>query len=364
MKLQEFYRRIDSLNQYIPSLSIESISQKTGLPKKEILKLDANENMFLEKKFIQKIIYQANKDCDLRFYPTNELNDICISLASYLNIEENQIVMGASGDQIIDLLLDTIPEGAELITATPTFSMYKVTANKKQLKFRGLNLQKEYKFDADSFLSQISSDTQMIILCSPNNPTGNQFDKNQIIKVIDEFPGIVLIDEAYVEYAPNNLIHEASSQDNVVILRTFSKAFGLAGMRMGYAVTNKKLAKALNTVYQMPYPLSTISLMAGIKILQETEKIKDSINETLHERNWLYYQLKKMNLKPFESNANFLLFDAGEKCDELFEKLLKNGIIVRKIGQIFGCDGGLRVTLAPHSVMEAFISQMETILNE
>ncbi|MBM3292840.1 aminotransferase class I/II-fold pyridoxal phosphate-dependent enzyme, partial [Candidatus Bathyarchaeota archaeon] len=150
MKLQEFYRRIDSLNQYIPSLSIESISQKTGLPKKEILKLDANENMFLEKKFIQKIIYQANKDCDLRFYPTNELNDICISLASYLNIEENQIVMGASGDQIIDLLLDTIPEGAELITATPTFSMYKVTANKKQLKFRGLNLQKEYKFDADS----------------------------------------------------------------------------------------------------------------------------------------------------------------------------------------------------------------------
>lgn len=362
MKLQEFYRKLDSINQYIPSSSIESISQKFGLQKNKILKLDANENLFLEKEFIQKIIYQANKECDSRLYPTNELNDICNSLASFLNIEDNQIVMGASGDQIIDLLLDTISEGAELISAAPTFSMYKATAVKKQLKYRGVNLQKEFIFNADNFLSQISSDTQMIILCSPNNPTGNQFDKNQIIKIIKEFSGIVLVDEAYVEYAPDNLVEEASYQDNVVILRTFSKAFGLAGMRMGYAITNKKLAKALNTVYQMPYPLSSISLKAGIKILEETNKIKDSINKTIRERNWLYSQLKKMNLKPFESDANFLLFDAGEKCDELYEKLLENGIIVRKIGQIFGCDGGLRITIAPHSIMEAFITQLETIL--
>jgi histidinol-phosphate aminotransferase len=362
LKLQEFYDKTSSFNQYSSGLSIEKFAQKIGKPKKEIIKLDANENLFLEKEFIQAIISQANKESDSRLYPSVEFNEVCNSIALYLGVYENQLVMGASGDQIIDLMLDTISEGAELITATPTFSMYKSTAIKKQIKFKGVNLQEDYKLNADKLLSQTSSKTQMIILCSPNNPTGNQFEKTQVIKIINEFPGIVLVDEAYVEYAPYSLVKEASNQENLVILRTFSKAFGLAGMRMGYAITNVKLAQALNTIYQMPYPLSTVSLKSGKIILENIDKIKNSIDDTQLERNWLYSRLKKMNFKTFESNTNFLLFDAGQKCDEIYEKLLEKGVIIRKIGSIFGCAGGLRVTIAPYSLMESFVSKLEEVL--
>ncbi|MBN1683071.1 histidinol-phosphate transaminase [Candidatus Bathyarchaeota archaeon] len=363
MKLQEFYKQHETKTKYIPGITQDKLAEKIGINKNNILKLDANENLFLDKGFIQNIVSEASNECDSRIYPSSELTELYSVLAKTLRINEEQIVIDASSDQIIDLLFNIIPEGKEILAVTPTFSMYKHTAIKKRLVFKEVDLSEGFHFDADKVLAETSEKTKMIIICSPNNPTGNQYQKNQVLKIIKEFPEIVLVDEAYVEYASYSLKDECSIQDNLIILRTFSKAFGLAGLRMGYAITNKRLAEILKTEYQLPYPLSSVSLRSGIKVLENSDKIKTVITETKQVRTWLFNELKKIKgVIPFRSDTNFILFDVGSNFELVYQKLLDKGIIIRKIGEVSKYKGTLRVTVAPQKYMDKFIYELRDAL--
>jgi histidinol-phosphate aminotransferase len=200
----------------------------------------------------------------------------------------------------------------------------------------------------------------MIALCSPNNPTANQFEKEEVLELIDGFDGPVLVDEAYVEYGEYSLIGEAAERENLIVLRTFSKAYGLAGMRLGYAVTNTRLAQALNERYLPPFPVSGLTLLAGLNALRNRDKVEAAVRETKEMRQRLVESLNLFpGVKAFPSNTNFVLFNTEKPYMDIHEGLKEQRVLVRSIGKTPGYDNCLRVTVAPRRETAKFLRALE-----
>jgi histidinol-phosphate aminotransferase len=216
----------------------------------------------------------------------------------------------------------------------------------------------------DGLLSEVTNRTKIIVVCNPNNPTANLFKKKDILKLIDEFNGLILLDEAYTEYAKYSLVDFVGKHDNLIVLRTFSKAFGLAGIRLGYAVVNKNLAITLRNKYQAPYPISPLAMRVGLKLLENKATIHKVTEETKRQRCWLIDELNSMQgVKAFPSETNFVLFSIFEKTEKVYLRLLERGIIVRKFEDIPGHDFCLRVTVAPEETLKHFLKVlMEVVL--
>jgi len=356
MKLDWFFARAGLISGYGARATRERLSKRLRVPKEGVLKLDANENLFLPRDLVKAVLGEAVAECDPRLYPSGEEDELRAALAEYLRVGESQIVLGAGGDQIIDLVIDSLAEGDELLAVTPTFSIYKSTAAKKGVRFIPIDIDGNFELDHKTVLSKASESSRMLVICSPNNPTANQFDKKGVLGLIEDFPGLVLVDEAYSEYAPYTLVGETESYENLMVLKTFSKAFGLAGLRMGYVIANVRLAEVLSSRYQMPYPLSSVALRAGVKILKKLNTVVESVENTKAERIRLIRELNGIRgVTAFSSDANFVLFDVGDDFDEVYNRLLDRGIMVRRIGQVLGYPGCLRVTVAPRPAMERFL---------
>jgi histidinol-phosphate aminotransferase len=360
MNLDWFFARAGLISGYGNGVTREQLSNRLRVPTEGVLKLDANENLFLPRDLVKAVLCEAIAECDPRLYPSGEGDELRGALADYLRVRESQIVLGAGGDQIIDLVIDSLAEGDELLAVTPTFSMYKATAAKKSVRFNPIEIDGNFALDDEAVLSKASESSRMLVICSPNNPTANQFDKKDVLGLVEEFPGLVLVDEAYGEYAPYTLVGETESYENLMLLKTFSKAFGLAGLRMGYAVANVRLAEVLNTCYQMPYPLSSVALRAGVKILKKLNTVVESVEDTKAERIRLIRELNGIRgVTVFSSDANFVLFDVGDDFDEVYNRLLDRGIMVRRIGRVLDYPGCLRVTVAPRPAMERFLAALK-----
>jgi histidinol-phosphate aminotransferase len=233
----------------------------------------------------------------------------------------------------------------------------------KGLNYKEEELDVNFTFDPNTVLKNTKKDTGSIVVCNPNNPTGNQFPRESVISLIDSFEGIVILDEAYTEYGEYSLANEAEKRENLIVLRTFSKAYGLAGLRLGYAVTNKEFASIINERYMMPYPVSSLALMIGLKALQNQKIIKENIIHTKKTRDTLIEELNRINgVKAFKSDANFVLFTVNKPMDIIYQALVKKGIIVRKIGAVPGYTECLRVTVAPTSMSKRFIVALKEVL--
>jgi histidinol-phosphate aminotransferase len=203
-----------------------------------------------------------------------------------------------------------------------------------------------------------------LIICNPNNPTSNQFEKNDVLTLIEAFPGIVLVDEAYAEFGEYSLVSEAENHENLVILRTFSKAFGMAGLRLGYGVTNKKLATIFNEKYLSPYPLSSIALNMGVDVLQRKQLILQTVEEIKETRKWLETEMNKIKgVKAFPSSTSFVLASLTKNFEEVYQRILDQGILIRKVGQVPGFADCIRVTVAPRDKLECFISALKEAMS-
>jgi histidinol-phosphate aminotransferase len=203
----------------------------------------------------------------------------------------------------------------------------------------------------------------MIVLCNPNNPTGNQFDKLAVLKLIEDFNGLVVIDEAYVDFGRYSLVEKTMDFENLLILRTFSKANALAGLRLGFAISSSDIAKILNQCYQMPYPVSHFNLKIGSKILDYEDLIKKTVNQIKDTRGKLIDALNDIRgVNAFPSDSNFVLFDIEIGFQRVYDALLRKGIIIRKIGRVPGFKNCLRVTVAPENKMLLFIEALKEVL--
>ena len=346
---------------------LSEISKLQGYQKPEkqpdTLKLDSNENFVIPKQFQKDLIDDAKKISDVREYPLGRLEKLVTALSKYLKIPPSMIGVGNGSDQILDLLLSNFcNKKTRILTSDPTFGFFEERCKLYSIPTVKIPFSKNMTLDLEKFL-QKSKNADLLYLDSPNNPTGFQFSKKDLEKLIKNFDGPVIIDEAYVEFGNFSVLKMVKTQSNLIVVRTFSKEFGLAGLRLGYFVANKALIDVFTRVIQYPYPLNTIAIEAGILALQKSKLMSESATLIKKERKRIIQNLSKIDaFEVFDSKANFVLFDAKGVDRRIYIALVEQGISIRKLGTIGKHKGCLRVTVGTREMNSKFLLAIRDLL--
>jgi histidinol-phosphate aminotransferase len=349
--LSDNINRIAWLDHYIMPEKVEGV-----------IKLDSNENFVLDRNFVAGVAAEAAKKVDLREYPLDQMDELYARLAKYAGVSVKYVAAGSGSDQIIELLLSTLG-GRRATVFSPTFSYFINRCKLHGIKVYQVPLEPDFTLDKKAFV-KTAKRSDLIYLCSPNNPTGNQIDRQQMIEVVDSLEDkLVLIDEAYVDFADYSLSYDAIKRSNVIVLRTLSKAFGLAGARVGYMVSNRKFVKIFKSIIQSPYPISTLSLAIASGVLADADQVKQTIRSVRSERERVFARLSKIDgIKIFRSDANFIFIEAGKKYQAISKTLNSNGIIVKLLGNITNHKGCMRITIGTPEMNDKYLKCIEQII--
>jgi histidinol-phosphate aminotransferase len=331
------------------------------------LKLDANENLVLKQDFIKKIAIKAVQREDLRKYPLQQLDNLYLQLSKYTKIDKKNLAIGNGSDQIIDLILSTFGKGKRVTTFTPTFSYFIDRCQLYSIKVDKIPLLQNNSIDKKKFI-QSAKKTEIVYICSPNNPTGNQFNKNLLIDIFKNLEDkLIILDEAYIDFADYSFFSEAIKSQNMIILRTLSKAFGLAGARLGYCIANESFSSIFKNIIQYPYAINNISLNIGSEILKNSKYIEKTIKIIKEERKRIINYLRKTSseIKVFQTDSNFIFFQISDidKYERTLDQLKKDKISVKTIGMIKDREGGhIRVTIGTKLMNDKFLSSISKAL--
>jgi histidinol-phosphate aminotransferase len=347
-RLDDSIRRIAKLGNYTKPEKVESA-----------IKLDSNENFALDKDFVAGVATEAAQKVDLREYPLDQLDELYLQLAKYAGVSAKCVAAGSGSDQIIELLLSTL--GSRRATVfTPTFSYFINRCELHGINVDQVPLKRNFTLDRKAFVNSARK-SDLVYICSPNNPTGNQIDRQETIEIIDLLEDkLVLVDEAYVDFADYSLSDEATKRRNVIVLRTLSKAFGLAGARVGYMVANEKFVRMFRLTIQSPYPISTLSLAIASGVLTRVDYVRQTINAVRNERGRALTRLAKMDgVKVFSSDANFLFIETGSSYQPISKALKSSRIVVKELGNVAGHKGCIRVTIGTREMNDKFLQCLE-----
>ena len=346
---------------------VKEFSSLGGYQKPELqqdsLKLDSNENYVISKQFQSDIISGAKKNSDVREYPLGGVERLIQMISKFTKIPSSMIGVGNGSDQILDLILSNFAsKQTKVLTSNPTFGFFEERCKLYSIPMIALPFSNDMKLDIKEFTKQ-SKNVDILYLDSPNNPTGFQFLKNDLQKLIKSFDGLVIIDEAYADFSNYSLASMVKSQNNLVVVQTVSKSFGLAGLRLGYFMANKQFTEAFNKVLQYPYPLSTITIESGILALEKPQQMIDAVQIIKQERTRIIETLRKYNaFEVFDSEANFVLFDAHGSYSRIYTALSEQGISIRKLGKIGKHEGCLRVTVGTKEMNSKFLLAIRDLL--
>lgn len=263
-------------------------------------------------------------------------------------IPPRHIFIGNGSDEAIDLLIRAFcePKRDNIIVLPPTYGMYEVAAAINAVTVKKVPLAPDFQLDLDSIAEQVDAQTKIIFICSPNNPTGNAIDPRDVEVILNNFEGIVVVDEAYINFSrQSSMIRELTEYPNLVVLQTFSKAWGLAGLRVGMAFASLPVVEVLNKI-KSPYNISQPSQEEALEALNSLEKVNNWIKDIVRERNKLANVLAQLDfvVKVFPSDANFLLVQVKD-ADKMYTYLLENGVIVRDRSKLEECKGCIRITI-------------------
>lgn len=320
--------------------------------------LDANENSICPVAFSEEM-----KSISLNRYPDPLQINLKKKIAEINNISFENIFLGNGSDEGIDILFRSFCEPGKdnVIVCPPTYGMYEVSANINSVEVRKVPLVAEtFQLDTGSILKTITADTKLIFICCPNNPTGNGVKWLAIKEILEKFKGIVVIDEAYIDFASyKSLIPELLNYPNMVILQTFSKAWGLAGARVGMAFANEQIINVFNKI-KPPYNINSVSQTIVLDALHNFERVSLSIKEIISERNKMSEAIAKLPyiLKVYPSEANFLLVKTTN-ANNLYDHLLKSKVIVRKRNTITLCEDCLRITIGAKKENEFLLNSLK-----
>jgi len=327
------------------------------------VKLDSNENYVIPKQFQNDIIASAKKNSDVRQYPLGRIDDLIKSISKFSKIPNSMIGIGNGSDQILDLILSNFAsKKTKVLTSNPTFGFFEERCKLYSIPLIAIPFSDDMKLDIDEFTKQ-SKNADILYLDSPNNPTGYQFPKNELQKLVKSFKGLVIIDEAYGEFGDYTLSSMVKTQENLIIVQTLSKSFGLAGLRLGYFIANKKFTDVFMSVLQYPYPLSTITIESGIAALEKLNLMQNAVENIKTERKRIIENLRKYDaFDVFDSKANFVLFDAHGSYKRIYSALAEQGISIRKLGKIGNHDGCLRVSIGTKEMNSKFLLAIRDLL--
>ena len=346
---------------------IKKFSSIGGYKKPDLVedsvKLDSNENYVIPKQFQNDIIASAKKNSDVRQYPLGRIDDLIKSISKFSKIPNSMIGVGNGSDQILDLILSNFAsKKTKVLTSNPTFGFFEERCKLYSIPLIAIPFSDDMKLDIDAFTKQ-SKNADILYLDSPNNPTGFQFPKNELQKLVKSFKGLVIIDEAYGEFGDYTLSSMVKTQENLIVVQTLSKSFGLAGLRLGYFIANKKFTEVFMSVLQYPYPLSTITIESGISALEKLNLMQNAVENIKTERKRIIENLRKYDaFDVFDSKANFVLFDAHGSYKRIYSALAEQGISIRKLGKIGNHDGCLRVSIGTKEMNSKFLLAIRDLL--
>jgi histidinol-phosphate aminotransferase len=339
--------------------------------------LDANENSF-----------GSVMDKGFNRYPDPYQYDLKKKLARIKNVIPDRIFLGNGSDEPIDLIIRIFCEPGidNIIVMPPTYDMYEISATIHNTEVRKVPLTSQFEIDTESVLNKIDQNTKLIFLCSPNNPTGNSFDRNQIVHILREFEGITVIDEAYIDFsASTGFLQDLEYNDNLIILQTMSKAWGFAGIRLGIAFAREEIIRILNKI-KYPYNINAFAREEIIRILNKikypyninvsTQKIitdalnfenrkNEMVNAILDQRSLLENRLNDLEIveKVYSSDANFLLVRFKD-ASSVYTFLLSHNIIVRNRSKLALCENSLRITVGTPEENAALIGLLKNFKSE
>lgn len=356
----EYRKILENLSPYKPGKNLDEIKQEYGL--ENVIKLASNENPYgTSPKVLKKI---SNLDI-LETYPDNYCTSLRKKLSKKLNIPENYFIFGNGSVEIIQMISRIILDNtSEAITCVPSFSSYWSEATLQDSQMIEVPL-KDYKFDLDTILSKINNKTKLIYITNPNNPTGTIVSHNELNNFLEKVSKniLVVLDEAYYEFVTNkdypDSIKLLKKHSNICILRTFSKAYGLAGLRIGYGITSPETITELEKA-RVPFNASFISQQAALTALDDFEFVNHCIKRNKEVLEYLYYELDKLNIFYIKSEANFIMIDTKMDSKIAFEKLLKQGFIVRP--GFPKMESFIRVTIGTMEQMKDFITALKNII--
>jgi histidinol-phosphate aminotransferase len=300
-------------------------------------------------------VLRSPSSSDVRRYPSAYTSDLKAALASYVGVDNAMIVTGCGSDNILDCAIRAFGNpGGSLACCDPTFTMIPVFT-----QLNGLHT-KLYQFDGDGDIpveELLSSEADIIYICSPNNPTGASASLDRIETIATSFRGLVIIDQAYAEYSATTLTHLAVRHPNVLIARTMSKVFGMAGLRIGYGVGNPAVVREIEKS-RGPYMVGATAQAAAMAALAEDLPwISNIVSETLANRERLVLALEDIGYKPLPSDANFVLIPLSEESG-VVSRLLDRGVGVRSFANLAGIGGAIRVTIGPWEMMQQFLEAL------
>lgn len=326
-----------------------------------IVKLDANENLFIPRQLTEELMSKVAKEVDPRLYPSDdEKLELIEKISKYLNIDKKKIVLGTGADQLIDLLV-TLFGNKGVASLYPSFSSYFSACKLHNVPLTTIAFNRDFSINNSNLFSALKN-SSLFILCRPNNPTGNLIDEDIVLEVAESFSGIVAIDEVYAEFSDSQLHYLPNKFKNVVILKSFSKSFGAAGLRIGYLIANESLAETISK-HQFLYPVTNFSLKYASYLLDNVDKFKKYWQELKDVRSWFFNELSNINsIEAIPSQTNFVSFLTN--IEDFKNKMLLRGYAIREFDGIFEYKKLIRVTLTKLNVMKEVLRLIKEIVAE
>ena len=320
------------------------------------VKLDANEG---NKDLFKDLIKDIGDDFYLNLYPDDNYTQLKEAIVNYIGCKIENISVGNGSSELLDLCVKTFVDTNELILSLdPTFSMYSIYAKIVNSRYIGAGEGNDFTINVDDVIKSIEeNDPKLTIICNPNNPTGTTIKRDDVLRIVKSTDNVVIVDEAYMEFSNESVVDEIENYDNLIVVKTMSKAFSMAGIRTGYLIANEELVKTIEKV-RPPYNLNSISALLATKALKQKDKMLSYVENLKVEREKIYEKLIDMGVKAYKSGANFVFFSS--KVDNLAEKLIDNDVLIRKFGGKL--DNYYRVTVGSPKENEAFLNAMKKIV--
>lgn len=311
--------------------------------------LDANENPF---------------ENGVNRYPDPQQRTLKSLLSTIKGVTQQNILLGNGSDEVLDLIYRTFcePNQDNIITLPPTYGMYSVLANINAIEIKSVQLDADFQPKVEDILDVANSNSKLLFLCSPNNPTGNSFEVKSIERLIDEFKGIVVIDEAYIDFSnKESWTSRLNEFSNLIITQTLSKAHGMAGIRLGICYASEEIISVLNRI-KPPYNVNILTQQKAISQLEQQELTQNQVTNILKERDLLITKLESIDYisKIYPSDANFVLVEVDD-ANKRYDQLIDKGIVIRNRTTQPGCENCLRFTIGTPKENRTLIDTLKSI---
>jgi histidinol-phosphate aminotransferase len=357
---------LNNIDPYKPGRPIEEVQKQYGI--KDVIKMASNENPLGPSPKAVAAIRDAL--LQLNMYPDGQSYDLRVALANKFGFRLNQITIGNGADGLIqEICMAYLADDCDVIVSASSFPVYDLYTHAMRARLVKIPLTAGYGIDLEAVAAAVTERTKIIFVCNPNNPTGTILNKKEVDNFIQKVPEnvLVILDEAYVEFIesddfPDSLGYIREGRRNILVMRTFSKVYGLAGIRIGYAFGDETLINHLNTIKE-PFAVNRLAQIAGIAALEDDEFTRTSINETRTGKEFLYREFDRLGLFHIKSHTNFILVELGLNANTVIDHLMQMGVIIRP------CNGYklptfARITVGNTDQNQRFLKSLETILKK